>query len=84
MRVATDVEVQTQTDITREDIEDLPFRELLGLDKALKTIQGNLELNLARLNELDEQIQQKHKEIRHARLLDNDDAVRNLKLESKR
>ena len=37
----------------------LPVRELLGLDKALQTIKGELENNLAKLSDIDRQL--KHK-----------------------
>ena len=55
---------------------DLPFRELLRLNESLQTIRGHLELNLAGFHELDKKIEQKHEEIRAARLVDSDDAVR--------
>jgi hypothetical protein len=48
-----DVEVEIQ----RESTEGLlPMRELMGLDKALRRIQGELKNNMAKLSELDKHI----------------------------
>ena len=63
-KAATDVErdVEEIASILGQDeasnFDGLPMRELFGLNKALQTIQGNLDLSLAGLNELDEKIEQ--------------------------
>ena len=38
------------------NVDGLPLRELSGLDKALQTTRGHLEVNLAILSENDEEI----------------------------
>ena len=87
-KAATDVERDVEEIISisldeETDVHGLPMRKPLGLDlERMQTTRGNLVLKLAGLNELDEKIEQKHEELRAARLVENDDAVRNL--ESKR
>ena len=40
----------------RRSSQDLPMRELLGLDKALTSIKGELANNISKLGELDTRI----------------------------
>ena len=56
-----DVEHELKTD---EDL--LPMRELLGLDKALRRIQGELANNMAKLGKLDEHVEHETKKLRDA------------------
>ena len=50
------VNEQTQTD----DLLENPLRELLGLDKQLRTIQGSLKVEVAKKVELEEHIKKEH------------------------
>lgn len=51
-----DVENELKTD-------PLPMRELLGLDKALRRIQGELANNVAKLGKLDEHVERENKKL---------------------
>ena len=60
-RSVAEIEHELETD---QDI--LPMRELLGLDKALQRIQGELANNVAKLGELDEHVEHENKKLRDA------------------
>ena len=49
-------DVQTDT----EDLFENPFRELLGLDKQLRSIRGSLKVEVAKKVELEEHITKEH------------------------
>ena len=49
-------DVQTDTD----DLFEHPFRELLGLDKQLRSIRGSLKVEVAKKVELEEHIAKEH------------------------
>ena len=49
------------------------MRELLGLDKALQTTRGNLQLNLAKLSEIDKEIKDIEELYKSARDRDDGD-----------
>ena len=60
-QVATNVERDTHETISvlrdeESNVDGLPLRELLGLDKAFQTTRGELVNNLAKLSKLDEEI----------------------------
>ena len=60
-RSVAEIEHELETD---QDI--LPMRELLGLDKALQRIQGELANNVAKLGKLDEHVEHENKKLRDA------------------
>ena len=55
------------------NVDGLPLRELLGLDKALQTTRGELVNNLAKLSELDQEINNLEKLYKNARDRDDED-----------
>ena len=54
---------QTQTD----DLFENPLRELLGLDKQLRTIRGSLKVEVAKKVELEEHIKKEHRKLEEFR-----------------
>ena len=56
-------DVQTDT----EDLFENPLRELLGLDKQLKTIRGSLKVEVAKKFELEEHITKEHQKLEEFR-----------------
>ena len=52
-----------ENQLSRSSGDLLPMRELLGLDKALRTIRGALENNLGKLDELDHLIAEREREL---------------------
>ena len=52
-------DIQTDT----EDLFELPLRELLGLDKQLKSIRGSLKVEVAKKVELEEHITKEHQKL---------------------
>ena len=70
-QVATNVERDTHETISvlrdeESNVDGLPLRELLGLDKAFQTTRGELVNNLAKLSKLDEEIWDIQKSIENA------------------
>ena len=51
---------QTQTD----DLLENPLRELLGLDKQLRTIQGSLKVEVAKTVQLEEHIAKERRKLK--------------------
>ena len=56
-------DVQTDT----EDLFEHPLRELLGLDKQLRSIRGSLKVEVAKNVELEEQIAKEHRKLEEFR-----------------
>ena len=54
---------QTQTD----DLFENPLRELLGLDKQLRTIRGSLKVEVVKKVELEEHIKKEHRKLEEFR-----------------
>ena len=54
-------DVQTDT----EDLFEHPLRELLGLDKQLRTIRGSLKVEAAKMVELEEHIACEHQKLEY-------------------
>ena len=68
---------QTQTD----DLLEYPFRELLGLDKQLRSVRGFLKVEVAKKVQLEEHIAKERRELEEFREYpgEYDDAMRELK-----
>ena len=63
-------ELPSESDITKTDTEDLfehPLRELLGLDKQLRSITGSLKVEVAKKVELEEHIAKEHRKLEEFR-----------------
>ena len=63
-------ELPSESDITKTDTEDLfkhPLRELLGLDKQLRSIRGSLKVEVAKKVELEEHIAKEHRKLEEFR-----------------
>ena len=56
-------DVQTDT----EDLIEHPLRELLGLDKQLRSIRGSLKVEVAKKIELEEHITKEHRKLEEFR-----------------
>ena len=56
-------DVQTDTD----DLFEHPLRELLGLDKQLRSIRGSLKVEVAKKLELEERIAKEHRKLEEFR-----------------
>ena len=56
-------DVQTDT----EDLFEHPLRELLGLDKQLRTIRGLLKVEVAKKVKLEERIAEEHRKLEEFR-----------------
>ena len=67
-------DVQTDT----EDLSENPLRELLGVDKQLRTIRGSLKVEVAKKIELEEHITKEHQKLEEFREYPRvyDDAMR--------
>ena len=50
----------SQTDDSFKGEETLPMRELLGLDKQLRSIRGSLKVEVAKMVQLEENIKREH------------------------
>ena len=78
-KTATDVEENVNDVISilsqneASDVDGLPFRDLLGLDKALQTTRGKLVNNLAKLSEIDKEIKDLQELYKNARDRDDED-----------
>ena len=68
----------SQTDNLFEGQETLPMRELLGLDKQLKSIRGSLKVEVAKKAQLEERIKKEHHKLEEFREYPGvyDDAMR--------
>ena len=53
----------SQTDDFFEGEEMLPMRELLGLDKQLRSIRGSLKVEVAKKVQLEENIKKEHRKL---------------------
>ena len=56
-------DIQTDTD----DLFEHPLRELLGLDKQLRSIRGSLKVEVAKKLELEERIAKEHRKLKEFR-----------------
>ena len=56
-------DIQTNTD----DLFEHPLRELLGLDKQLRSIRGSLKVEVAKKVELEEHITKEHHKLKEFR-----------------
>ena len=67
-------DVQTDTD----DLFEYPLRELLGLDKQLRSIRGSLKVEVAKKVQLEEHITKEHRKLEEFREYPGvyDDAMR--------
>ena len=54
----------SQTDDSFKGEETLPMRELLGLDKQLKSIRGSLKMEVAKKVQLEESIKKEHRKLK--------------------
>ena len=50
--------------VQEEPNEDLPMRELLGLDKQLRSIRGSLKVEVAKIVQLEEHIKKEHRKLK--------------------
>ena len=82
---ATDIELQEITENASKSMEnlnqqleaeDLPMRELLGLDKQLRSIRGSLKVEVAKKVQLEESIKKENRKLEELRdypgVYDND------------
>ena len=53
--------------VQEEPIEDLHMRELLSLDKQLRSIRGSLKVEVAKKVQLEERIKKKHRKLEEFR-----------------